>query len=158
MKILLPMDHSDFSQRALNSLIAQPYKKGTQVLLLHAIEPITTYITAGLVPEITYDSEQLEADRHKQAKVLLDRAAQKLRKAGLKPSERIEFGDPKSCILDAADSWRADLIVLGSHGLRGLSHFLLGSVSEAVMRHAKCSVTIVRTPAKSAAKASKPKK
>lgn len=45
-------------------------------------------------------------------------------------------------------TWNADLIMLGSHGKRGLDRFLLGSVSEAVSRHAPCSVEIVRPMAK----------
>jgi len=49
-------------------------------------------------------------------------------------------------ILDAAREWRADLIVLGSRGEKGLRRFLLGSVAEFVARHAPCSVLIVRTP------------
>jgi nucleotide-binding universal stress UspA family protein len=44
-----------------------------------------------------------------------------------------------------ADEWKADLIVLGSHGKHGIEKFLLGSVAESVARHAKCSVMIVRT-------------
>jgi nucleotide-binding universal stress UspA family protein len=47
-------------------------------------------------------------------------------------------------ILDDAEKWPADLIVLGSHGLKGLNRFLLGSVSDAVSRHAACSVQVVR--------------
>lgn len=48
--------------------------------------------------------------------------------------------------LEQASKWGADLIVLGSHGRKGLKHFLLGSVSETVARHAICSVEIVRVP------------
>ena len=60
----------------------------------------------------------------------------------------VEWGDPKSKIINAAEAWGADLIVLGSHGRKGLQRFLLGSVSETDMRHAHCSVEIVRLPPK----------
>jgi nucleotide-binding universal stress UspA family protein len=60
---------------------------------------------------------------------------------------KVMRGDAKSAILDDAKSWGADLIVMGSHGRRGLERFLVGSVSEAVLRHAHCSVEIVRLPA-----------
>ncbi len=50
----------------------------------------------------------------------------------------------KQIILSDADEWGADLIVCGSHGRRGVNRFLLGSVSEAVATHAKCSVEIIR--------------
>jgi nucleotide-binding universal stress UspA family protein len=48
-------------------------------------------------------------------------------------------------IIDHAAEWHADLIVAGSHGWEGLNRFLLGSVSESVVRHAPCSVEVVRT-------------
>ena len=56
------------------------------------------------------------------------------------------FGSPREVILDEADHWGANLIVVGSHGYRGLTRFLLGSVSQAIASHAKCSVEIVRCP------------
>jgi nucleotide-binding universal stress UspA family protein len=144
MKILMPIDDSPFSQVALRFLIAQRHTRGAQVRVLHVIEPIASYITAGLVPEITADTPAIEADRHRQAKALLERTAKKLRKAGFRTTMLIAYGDGKTCILDQAERWRADLIVLGSHGLRGLTRFLMGSVSEAVVRHATCSVLLVR--------------
>ena len=55
-------------------------------------------------------------------------------------------GPPRSAILDEAETWGADLIVLGSHGYRAWERFLLGSVSQAVVSHAKCSVEVVRRP------------
>jgi nucleotide-binding universal stress UspA family protein len=55
-------------------------------------------------------------------------------------------GHPKQVLLDEAEKWGADLIVVGSHGRRGLDRFLLGSVSQAVALHARCSVEIVRVP------------
>jgi len=53
-------------------------------------------------------------------------------------------GPPRTVILDEAESWDADLIVVGSHGYRAWERFLLGSVSQAVVSHAKCSVEVVR--------------
>lgn len=53
-------------------------------------------------------------------------------------------GHPSDEIVAAAKAWAADLIVIGSHGRGGLSHVLLGSVAEAVMRHAPCPVLVVR--------------
>ena len=59
--------------------------------------------------------------------------------------ETTALGEPRAVILDTAKEWEADLIVLGSHGKRGVDRFLLGSVSEAVAIHAPCSVRVVRT-------------
>jgi nucleotide-binding universal stress UspA family protein len=53
-------------------------------------------------------------------------------------------GDPRGSIVDEADEWLADLIVLSSHGHKGLDRLLLGSVAQAVVAHAHCSVEVVR--------------
>lgn len=55
-------------------------------------------------------------------------------------------GPPRSVILDEAESWGADLIVVGSHGYGRWERFLLGSVSQSIVSHAKCSVEVVRCP------------
>jgi nucleotide-binding universal stress UspA family protein len=83
-----------------------------------------------------------------EAKALAAKAAGALRSAGVNVTTAVVQGDPKSIILDNAKTWGADLIVLGSHGRKGLERFLVGSVSEAVLRHAHCSVEIVRLPPK----------
>lgn len=67
-----------------------------------------------------------------------------LAEAGFKVSTSVATGDAKAVILDEATQWRADLIVVGSHGRTRLERFLLGSVSEAIARHTSCSVEIVR--------------
>jgi nucleotide-binding universal stress UspA family protein len=66
---------------------------------------------------------------------------------GLKITGEVIKGNPRSAILDEAESWGADFIILGSHGYTGLKRLLLGSVSQAVASHAKCSVEIIRHPA-----------
>ena len=71
-------------------------------------------------------------------------AEQRLTKAGYKVETAVEEGDPKSKIVEDAARWHSDLIVLGSHGRKGMDRFLMGSVSDAVARHAPCSVQVVR--------------
>jgi nucleotide-binding universal stress UspA family protein len=75
---------------------------------------------------------------------LASRTAKRLQAAGFKIGTQVEEGDARQLILEWAKKWQPDLILLGSHGKRGLDRFLLGSVSEAVARHAPCSVEIVR--------------
>jgi nucleotide-binding universal stress UspA family protein len=82
--------------------------------------------------------------QRQQARAVIAKAAELLRARGLKVAAAVEDGDPKSKILDVAEEWQADLIVLGSHGRKGLNRFLMGSISDAVARHARCSVEIVR--------------
>jgi nucleotide-binding universal stress UspA family protein len=145
MKILLPMDESPYSQAALRVIVSQFNKRGAHVRVLHVVEPVAVYVTAGIVPEFVESHPEVERERREQGKALVARTAKKLRQAGFAASEGVEFGDAKAVILDQAKKWNADLIVMGSHGLKGLGRFLMGSVSDAVIRHAACSVQIVRS-------------
>ena len=145
MKILLAIDNSKYSQLAVRTITRQFRAKGTPVRVLHVVEPIGAYISVDMIPRFVPHIEKVERERRKQAKALVQRAARQLRKAGFRTSEVVEEGDPKIKIIDLAANWHADLIVLGSHGWRGLGKFLMGSVSEAVTRHAGCSVEVVRS-------------
>jgi nucleotide-binding universal stress UspA family protein len=78
------------------------------------------------------------------AQALVNAAEQRLRAAGFETAVVIRDGDPRHAILNYASEWNADWIVMGSHGRRGVDRFFIGSVSEAVARHAHCSIEIVR--------------
>jgi len=142
MKILLAIDDSKFSEAAVQAVIARHKLQGLEVRVLHAAEPPTLF-TAPEMAEYIPPKESAE-----EAKALVAKAAGALRSADVNVATAIVQGDPKSVILDDAKAWGADLIVLGSHGRKGLEQFLVGSVSAAVLRHAHCSVEIVRLPPK----------
>jgi nucleotide-binding universal stress UspA family protein len=145
MKILIAIDGSDFSQAALQSVIARPWPANTSVRVLHVVEPPSLLMGREMA---AYDPE-FEAvwkALREQAKDLVEKASEKLRAAQFIVSTELVEGDPKSQIIDAANAWHADMIVLGSHGRTGVSRFLIGSVSQAVVRHAHCSVEIIRSP------------
>jgi nucleotide-binding universal stress UspA family protein len=78
------------------------------------------------------------------AEEITTRAADALKDAGVSTETAVREGDPRSAIVDEADEWGADLIVVGSHGRTGLKRWLLGSVAQAVVGHASCSVEVVR--------------
>jgi nucleotide-binding universal stress UspA family protein len=146
MKILIAIDGSDFSQAALRSVIARPWPPDTTVKLLHVVEPPSLLMgreMGGYDPEF----EMVWKALREQAKDLVEKAAEKLRRANFNVTTELVEGDPKSQIIDVANAWQADMIVLGSHGRTGLDRFLMGGVSQAVVRHAHCSVEIIRTPA-----------
>lgn len=143
MKLLIAIDGSDFSQAALQSVIARPWPSDTEVKVLHVVEPPSLLMgreMGGYDPEF----EMVWKALREQAKDLVEKAAEKLRGAKFTVSTELAEGDPKSEIIDSANKWHAHMIVLGSHGRAGLSRFLLGSVSQAVVRHAHCSVEVVR--------------
>ena len=140
MRVLLAVDNSKFSEAATQAVIAQFRPQETEVRVLHVVEPVAysgpPRESAPYVP----NWEQQVSQAHE----LVNRAAQALRTAGFKVDTAVIEGGVREGIIDSAAKWRADLIVLGSHGRSGLKRFLLGSVSEAVARHAGCSVEIIR--------------
>jgi nucleotide-binding universal stress UspA family protein len=144
MKILLAIDSSEFSSEALHMIVSQFQRQGTEILVLHVVEPLSVYMSADLIPHLVTQVAEVEDDRRGEANDLVRRSAAELLKAGFKASEAVDEGLPKTTIIERAHNWGADLIVMGSHGLTGLNRFLMGSVSEAVCRHAHCSVEVVR--------------
>jgi len=147
MKILLAIDGSKFSEWAVHAVMAQTKPNHSDVRILHVIEPIPEYADS-LSWGYGLQSANVLQEEREQAQGLVAEAAHKLRDAGFQVETEIEVGDAKAVIVDAAAKWPADLIVLGSHGRKGLERFLMGSVSEAVARHAPCSVQIVRSRAR----------
>jgi nucleotide-binding universal stress UspA family protein len=144
MKILLGVEDSKFSGAAWRAIAAQFRPETTEVRVLHVLQPIQPVappeMAQGYVPEIE--------DLRKPAHELVARIAEELHKAGFKVDTAVKIGDVRVGIIDCATQWGADLIVVGSHGQKGIPSFLLGSVAESVARHAKCSVEIVRSPVK----------
>ena len=140
MKILLAVDDSKYSQAAIQSVLQKAHPQDTEVRVLHVLEPI---LEAQWSSHHVYG--EMMARRRQDATEMVKHAAESLKAVGFKMcSYALESGIPKVVIIDEAKKWGADLIVLGSHGRTGLNRFLLGSVSEAVARHAACSVEIVR--------------
>jgi nucleotide-binding universal stress UspA family protein len=107
------------------------------VALICVIDP-----SLAAAPESGYPASELIALARKDARRLLAELGQR---ASVKsaPVEFIPVGKPPAEIVKEAKEWPADLIVIGSHGRRGIQRFLLGSVAEAVVRHAPCPVLVV---------------
>lgn len=146
MKILLAIDGSECSDAAVNEVACRPWPAGSEVKILSVIEPpfVPTPETWAL-PESYYT--QFEEAARDQARQAISKAVEKFQAregAPLNISTETVEGHAKDVILNEAERWSADLIVLGSHGYRGWQRFLLGSVSQAVASHAACSVEIVR--------------
>lgn len=144
MKVLVAVDDTYFADLAVSTLRAQMIKEGTEIRLLHVIGPFPADLALAMgtveLPDFTAARRKLRTE----AEEILKQAAEKLRSAGFNASYALDEGDPKSAILSQAEAWSADLVVVGSHGRKGLGRFLMGSVSEAVARYARCSVEIVR--------------
>lgn len=143
-KILVAIDFSKLSYEALDYGIALAQDVGARLSVLYVVEPMefTGVDVLGGTPIAT----QSIVDEHlKQARRELERV--KTRKlAGLAgASTAVRMGRPAEEIVAAGGKGKANLIVLGTHGRSGLSHLLMGSVSERVVRHALCPVLVVPT-------------
>jgi nucleotide-binding universal stress UspA family protein len=153
MKILLAIDDSACSAAATNAVIAQFAPQHADVQVLHVDEwptglPVSMAFAEG--PAAASSLLTLHESRRHEAASLVAGVAQQLREAGFTTTTTVREGDARQAILDCATEWRADLIVLGSHGKTGLDRLVLGSVSDSVARHARCSVEIVRAAAQAA--------
>ncbi|HEY9680126.1 MAG TPA: universal stress protein [Oculatellaceae cyanobacterium] len=151
MKILIALDESPYSRAALDSVLARPWPADSKFKILSVMEPFHPEYAGW---QTAYTPVAIEGQKTiRDSVVKLVEEAEKLL-AELFGAENVigevTEGYIKERILDDAKQWQADLIVVGSHGRRGFTKFLLGSVSEAIASHATCSVEIVRTKEKPA--------
>lgn len=146
MKILVATDGSLFSGHAVSEVVNRPWPAGSEVRVMSVIEPpLLPSPDTWAMPEGFY--EDVVTASENEARVALNKAAEMLGASeteGLVVTTTLIKGHPRQAILEEAEDWGADLIVVGSHGYRGLTRLLLGSVAQAVAAHANCSVEIVR--------------
>lgn len=99
---------------------------------------------------VSPDMQKMVEETKSNRKTLVDEFGKRLNASY--PKAKIEHeilqGNAAEIILETAESWPADLIIVGSHGRKGMSLFLLGSVSNAVVSHAPCSVVVIRPSGK----------
>ena len=147
MRILLAIDGSSFSDAAVQEIATRPWPARTEVRILSVVEPPLLPTVESWVPPENY-LDALEKAGEDQARSVVSKAADRItneQRDNLRVVTEIVNGHPKHAIIEAAEAWEADLIVVGSHGYKGLTKLWLGSVSQAVASHAKCSVEIVRS-------------
>ncbi len=142
-KILVPVDGSPTSNAALAELkrIAPP---GAEVRLLHVLDPLD-YAT-GFEPPIVYQREVVPL-MHRAADKLLAEARAELDGSGLAVSSAIAERTASSVaeeVIETARQWPADLIVIGTHGRRGVARLLMGSDAAEVARSSPVPVLLVR--------------
>jgi nucleotide-binding universal stress UspA family protein len=140
-KILLGIDGSSCSLDAVRSVVSRPWPDGTSLRLVSVAPSARVLTGAWTIPEAT--RAELERASRRAAEEAID-AARALAGPAVSASAAVLEGDPRSCLVHECGRWEADLLVVGSHGRRGLDRFFFGSVSEAVAIHAPCSVEVVR--------------
>ena len=133
MKVLIAVDDSGASQYVIAEAAARPWPSGT-VLCVQCIVDMWVW---DEMPDLIEDAKN-------EARTLVMAAASELSRSGHKVVSEIQAGLPKKAIPEYAREWGADLIMVGSHRSNTVARFLLGSVAQAVLRAAPCSVEIVR--------------
>ena len=150
-KILLATDGSECSEAAARSIAARPWPAGSEVRIVSVVELSAAWFRTPY--PAYFDPKAMEAlrgDAMKRAQEAVMAAELIVTGAGLPVSGTVDVpsASVKELILNEAVEWGADLVVVGSHGRRGASRFLLGSVSEPVAFHANSSVEIIRKSAR----------
>lgn len=147
MKILLAIDGSPCSDEAVLEVARRPWPEDSQVRIISVVEPPAPLVAEPYMGVNGY-FEEVERLKQKQAEGIVEQAAAALR-AGAGTSlmgvtAEVITGSAKRTIVEEAEGWGADLIVVGSHGYHTWERMLLGSVSQSVAAHALCSVEVVR--------------
>jgi nucleotide-binding universal stress UspA family protein len=148
-KILVPLDSSDLAEYALRPAIALAQKAEGSVLLLHVLTPKTVVIPE--LPEVMaqsmYSYDVSFSQEEAAGRDYLGGIQQNIAQGydSISWSARVENGDPASMIVDVAQEEGVGLIVMSTHGYSGVTRWMLGSVTERVLRHASCPVLVVRS-------------
>ena len=144
-RVLFSTDGSQFAEKALPCALDMAKQCGAELRVVTVVENPVFY---G-VPEATalYDAEfyrSLSTELEKLAKAALERAAKAAADAGVKATTTVRHGTPGDEIIAEAKDWRADAVVLSTHGRSGLARLLLGSVANSVVTQAPCPVLVCR--------------
>ncbi len=143
-RILCPTDFSEPAEKAFEYAVFMATSHKAELALLHVVEQLhglTHHEILALTPMGI--AEKIAERAHAELQALVDRA-----KESVTATEAVREGKTWVEICEAAKEEKADIIVIGSHGRTGLSHVLIGSVAERVVRHASCPVLVVREPGK----------
>ncbi|MCW3478932.1 universal stress protein [Neisseriaceae bacterium JH1-16] len=145
-RILVPIDGSDTAQRGLEEAIALASRLGASLRLFHVVDPMAVYIGMSSLASLPVGVLELREDGERLLKGGLALAVQ----AGVKADTHLEecpAPNVGKLIIDTAQHWPADLIVMGTHGRKGVRHVVLGSDAEDVVRRSPVPVLLVRATA-----------
>ncbi|HVG62173.1 MAG TPA: universal stress protein [Hyalangium sp.] len=139
-RILVPVDLSEGSQALIDYAIQLAKPFNAVIELIHAWEPPQYVAPDLLVAAPGWNSQSLEKVAVDAATKELDTLAAKLKDAPVPIKHRVVVGEAASTILRVAEEGKHDLIVMGTHGRRGLPRLLLGSVAQKIVARAHCPV------------------
>jgi universal stress protein A len=138
-RILVPLDFSETASKALAYAVALAVDMRAKIILMHVREPV--YVSTE--PGLTFIPQQTALETNADG-IRMHKIAAEFIPKGLLDKAIVRMGTPYHEIVTAAKRLTAGLIVLTTHGRTGLSHVLMGSTAERVVRHAHCPVFTVR--------------
>jgi nucleotide-binding universal stress UspA family protein len=137
-RVLVAVEGLEDADRIAQWLTKHPFKDSVEICVVHAVSPIEVKKT----PNDTSGTKALPEGAEHKAEEIVNAAAGKLSGSSYKVSTKVAIGKPAAVIPEQAKD--KDLVVMSSHGRKGLSRFLLGSVSHSVVHDVACSVLVVR--------------
>jgi nucleotide-binding universal stress UspA family protein len=144
VRLLIGVDSSEDSNAAVAEVCNRHWPKGMEVGLLAVVDTVMPFASNPSEPSAMKWIEVADKSNWNQVREIFEPAAQRIRSAGLHAEVLIRRGNPADEILEEANTWGADCILVGAKGTRGVDRLLLGSVSSAVSSRAHCSVEVVR--------------
>ncbi len=148
MKILIATDGSEFSREAVESacqMLVMP--EDTEIKVVSVYQPV---IPLDAFPQSAEYAAELEKKAHSDAELYAETAAALIGEyfpdSTLKVEKEVLAGAPDQVVLETAQKWKPNVIVVGSHGRGFWGRLTLGSISDAILHHAPCSVFVVRKP------------
>lgn len=148
--VLLPTDGNDGAETAVEYALEYARAHDAELTVLYAIDPSVTTRIAGSDPASVVDDEPdailLDALEERGQQVVDDLVERAVEAGVATVDGTVEYGQPHRVILDYADERDVDLIVMGTHGRTGLDRYLVGSVTEKVVRGSGVPVLTVRMP------------
>lgn len=137
--IIVPIDFSDTSIKALDYALAIAEEFGSQIHLVHVLEFPAVFNSTSQPSYANWDNEAKKSATIRLAELVEEKIDELI-----SVNSEVRFGRAYQAVCETAKEQKADLIVIGTHGFTGLKHLLLGSTAERVIRHAPCSVLVVR--------------
>ena len=140
--ILVPVDFSESAAPVMEWAAHLAEEHGSRIVLFHAYHLPVEFqqLEGAYLPPDFWANVKAEAEQS------LSRYADELKKRGLSVEAVVREGYAATAIVDEAESQNADLVVIGTHGLSGLKHMLLGSIAERVVQKSPCPVLTVKSP------------
>lgn len=138
--ILVPIDFSMSSKKALAAAFPFAERFGAKITLLHVVEPVAIPAFANSLPLVMENDKVINSRKR--------RLEQLIRESGSEPKlvdkTLVRYGRSFHEITEAARTLKVDLIIISTHGYSGLKHAIMGSTTERVVRHAPCPVLVMR--------------